>query len=70
MGHRPGFLISRRVPCDGGESPNAYFPQVTVEVRVYYPARQMELAAEVLAEAVEEATAKLAARIEAGKPHG
>lgn len=25
------------VPCDGGQSPNAYVPKITAEIRVHYP---------------------------------
>lgn len=26
-----------RIPVDGGESPNAYIPQITVEIRAAWP---------------------------------
>lgn len=68
MAQRPGFLVSMVVPCDGGESPNAFVPQVTVEIRVHAPARQMRLAAEVLANAMAEATLEMGRRLE--DPYG
>lgn len=37
MSGRPGILVSTKTPADGGESPNRYAPEITVEVRVYWP---------------------------------
>lgn len=68
MGQRPGFLVSRVVPCDGGESPNAFVARVTVEIRVHYPARQTDLATEVLSDAIHEATAMMIERLD--NPYG
>lgn len=62
MSARPGFTITKRVSVDGGESPNAYVPQVTVEIRVHYPARQVHRAADVLGDAIAEARRELMQR--------
>lgn len=37
MSGRPGFVVDHRVPADGGESPNAYVAQVSVQVRCNWP---------------------------------
>lgn len=37
MSARKGIYAIRDVPCDGGESPNAYVPKVTAEIRVHFP---------------------------------
>lgn len=55
MAHRPGFTVTKIRNVDGGESPNAYVPRVTVEIRVHYPRLQSLAAGEVLDEAIEEA---------------
>lgn len=38
MGHRPHVYVIRREWAPGGESPNAHVPEITVEVRVFWPA--------------------------------
>lgn len=63
MSHRPHIYISKRVPCDGGVSPNAFFPQVTVEIRVFYPTHQLFLANSVLQDAYEDAMTEMGNRI-------
>lgn len=55
MAQRPGFTVTKIRNVDGGESPNAYVPRVTVEIRVHFPSRQTAAASEVLDEAIEEA---------------
>lgn len=37
MGRRQSVYVVRKIPTDGGESPNRTVPQVTVEIRVHYP---------------------------------
>lgn len=39
MSSRPGIVVSVKRPADGGESPNGYVPQITAEVRVFWPPR-------------------------------
>ena len=39
MSRRLGFVVRVDHESDGGVSPNAYVPFVTVEVRVFYPPR-------------------------------
>lgn len=37
MSSRKTILVSRKVDCDGGRSPNAYVPHITVELRAAFP---------------------------------
>lgn len=37
MSRRESFYSIVRRPCDGGESPNNYVPEITAEVRVFAP---------------------------------
>lgn len=37
MVHRHNAYVSIRVPVYGGKSPNAYVPEITVEVRAFWP---------------------------------
>lgn len=37
MSARPGIIASAYVPADGGESPNAFKPFVTAEIRCHWP---------------------------------
>lgn len=37
MSARKGIYAIKDVPCDGGESPNAYVPKITAEIRVHFP---------------------------------
>lgn len=37
MSSRKSAYVIKDEPCDGGVSPNAYKPAITVEVRVFYP---------------------------------
>lgn len=37
MSRRRGRTTTVVVPTDGGESPNAYNPHITVEIRVFAP---------------------------------
>lgn len=67
MSARPGFTVSKVVPCDGGVSPNAYVGQVTVEIRVHYPPKQVLLAGDTMADAVEEAVTEMVRRISVDK---
>lgn len=39
MGSRPGFIVDQRHPADGGISPNAYAPWISVQVRCHFPPR-------------------------------
>lgn len=63
MSSRPNVYVCRRVPVDGGESPNAFYPQVTVELRTFYPSRQVERALEEFEVAVVEARQKLEEKV-------
>lgn len=63
MASRPNVYVCRRVPVDGGKSPNAYYPQVTVELRTFFPSRQVERALEEFDLAVAEARQKLEAKV-------
>jgi len=59
MGHRPHIYVRRIVPADPGESPNAYVPRITVEIRAFWPALEKPRVAAILAEAYAEALAAL-----------
>lgn len=37
MSRRASFLVSRKTPCNGGESPNAFKPFITAELRMSWP---------------------------------
>ena len=37
MSARKSAYVIKDVGCDGGVSPNAYVPRITVEIRVYFP---------------------------------
>jgi len=37
MAARKGLLAQVFQPCDGGVSPNAFVPAITVDVRVHFP---------------------------------
>lgn len=37
MSRRRGFETTVRRPADGGEPPNQYVPQITVQIRGYWP---------------------------------
>lgn len=39
MGSRPGFIVDHRVPADGGEPPNQYVAQISIQVRCHFPPR-------------------------------
>lgn len=64
MAQRPGFLVSKVVGVDGGVSPNAYVPAVTVEIRVHYPPLQIGRVEQILADAYAEAMDELSRREE------
>jgi hypothetical protein len=34
---RANIIASEKTPCDGGESPNAYQPWITTEIRCHFP---------------------------------
>jgi hypothetical protein len=38
MSARPSIYVSRKRPAPGGKSPNAHFPQLTTEIRIFAPA--------------------------------
>lgn len=61
MGARQGFVITKIEPAPTLPSPNAVVPQITVELRVYWPqARDNEApAAELVLAAAEEAVLRL-----------
>lgn len=63
MTHRPHIYVCRRALVDGGESPNQYVPQVTSEIRVYWPTKQVERALEEFDLAVAEARAQLEEKV-------
>lgn len=37
MSRREAVYVSKRVSCDGGKEPNAFYPAITVEVRIFFP---------------------------------
>jgi hypothetical protein len=37
MARRESVYVVKRVPADGGEPPNRYIPEITVEIRVHFP---------------------------------
>lgn len=59
MSARPHVYVSKRVPADPGESPNAYFPQITVEIRAFWPHYEKHRVRAILDEAYAEAIQKL-----------
>lgn len=59
MGHRPHIYVRRLVSADPGKSPNAYVPQITVEIRAFWPALEKHRVAAILADAYAEALAAL-----------
>lgn len=62
MSARPNAYASVRRPCDGGESPNRYVPEITAEVRVFAPPRvSQEEVLDALAEAFLDARARVMA---------
>ena len=63
MSHRPHIHVTRRKAVDGGESPNAYFPQVTAEIRVFWPTHQVEVALEEFELVVHEARQQLEEKV-------
>lgn len=42
MSQRPSVYVSLRVPCDGGESPNRFLPEITAEIRLFFPPAAMQ----------------------------
>lgn len=61
MSSRLSAVVTLRVPVDGGEPPRQYVPEVTVQVRVHYPAlTQMDQVLAVLEDAVAEVRERLA----------
>jgi hypothetical protein len=61
VGHRPHIYVIRREPADPGVSPNQYLPQITVEVRAYWPARERHRVRAILDQAYAEAVEALEA---------
>jgi hypothetical protein len=59
MGHRPHIYVRRRVAADPGESPNAYLPQITVEIRAFWPDLEHHRVRAILDDAYAEAIALL-----------
>ena len=59
MAHRPHLYVRRLVPADPGESPNAYFPQITVEIRAFWPRLEKARVRAILDDAYAEAIATL-----------
>ncbi len=62
MSSRKSVVVTMRVPVDGGESPNQYVGEVTVQVRVHYPPLTSFA---VVSGTVREATAEVYARLDA-----
>ena len=61
MSQRPGFVVDHQVPADGGVSPNAYVPVISVQVRCNWPPRATyEQVIEALGAAMGKAMAELA----------
>lgn len=58
MSSRKNVYVSNWTPCDGGESPNAYVPGITAEIRLFYPPLQRALAREALENACADALRK------------
>jgi hypothetical protein len=65
VSERPHVYVVHRIPADPGRSPNAYVPQITVEIRAYWPAREVGRVPAILADAYDEAVDKL----ERMRPH-
>lgn len=62
MSSRLSAVVTLRVPVDGGEPPRQYVPEVTVQVRVHYPAlTPMPAVLEILDAAYAEVVEKLRA---------
>lgn len=59
MGHRPHFYVRRIVPAEPGESPNAYLPQITVEIRAFWPNLERHKVRAILDDAYAEAIRNL-----------
>lgn len=59
MGSRPHVYVKRFIPAEPGESPNAYLPLITVEIRAFWPAVAKHQVAAILTDAYNEAMAKL-----------
>lgn len=65
MSARASAYVIKDVPCDGGESPNAFVPRITVEVRVHYPPNTVshQQVQEALDEAYDDASQTLKKRV-------
>lgn len=37
MSRRMSAHVIKRIPCDGGDSPLNFFPQITVEMKAFWP---------------------------------
>lgn len=61
MAQRPHIYVRRFVTAEPGESPNAYFPAITVEIRAFWPDLERDKVAAILTDAYEEAMVKLEA---------
>jgi len=59
MSHRPHFYVKRLIPADPGESPNAYYPFITVEIRCFWPNLERHKVRAILDDAYAEAVAQL-----------
>ena len=59
MSHRPHFYVRRFVAADPGESPNAYVPMITVEIRAFWPDLEKPKVAAILTDAYIEAMGEL-----------
>jgi hypothetical protein len=55
VSHRPHFYVRRVVPADPGKSPNAYVPQITVEIRAFWPDLEKHRVRAILDDAYAEA---------------
>lgn len=64
MSARASAYVIKDQPCDGGVSPNAYVPKITVEIRVHYPPNTVthREVLGVLSQAVQETEDKLSER--------
>lgn len=61
MSHRPHFYVRRFVGADPGQSPNAYKPLITVEIRAFWPDLEKPKVAAILTDAYMEAMRELGA---------
>lgn len=61
MVHRHNVYVSVRVPVDGGQSPNSYAPQITVEIRAFWPPYlgHEDQVVDLISKAAEEATRRV-----------